>query len=308
MFEKYQHIVRIDDPEVEGLRKGMVYLFSKLDGTNGQVWMEDGELHFGSRNREITLGNDNQGMAAALTKDDKYRQFFLRYPFVKLYGEFLIRNHVTHYNDSAWRKFYVFDVVDVSATGETKKYIPYEEYVPMLNEFGIEYIPMIAKLQNPRLADIVAHLDECTFLCDENRPGEGLVIKNYDYVNKYGRTVWGKIVRNEFKQKKTEKWVKVSKVDYNEINEKILNKFCTEDFIWKEYYKLLHEFEDAGLNPKENRNRGVFISRLLQRIYQALIEEEMWHIVKKLKNPTINFNLLKKEINSKVKETIPDLF
>jgi hypothetical protein len=44
-------------------------------------------------------------------------------------------------------------------------------------------------------------LDKNTHLMQDGEIGEGIVIKNYDYVNKWGRVVWAKIVRNEFKER-----------------------------------------------------------------------------------------------------------
>lgn len=306
MYKKYQHIVRIDDPECEGILNGRVYVFHKLDGTNGQVWQEDGEVHCGSRNKEITIENDNRGMARNVSQDERYKRFFEKYPDVKLFGEYLIKNHVTYYDLDAWNKFYVFDVVITDDAGNLE-YIPYEEYTLMLEEFGIEYIPVIAILSDPNINDLTPYLDKCTYLCGE-KTGEGIVVKNYNYVNRYGNIIWGKIVRDEFKQQKKQNWQRKSDPKFNDVNDRILNKFCTEPFIQKEYYKLLHEFEEQNIDPKRRENRGQFIGQLLQRVYQTLIEEEMWHIVKKLQNPTINFLLLKKEVTRKIKETLPDLF
>lgn len=61
MFIKYQHIERIGTSEVEGILDGDCYVFPKLDGTNASIWMDDAELCCGSRNRQLSLENDNGG-------------------------------------------------------------------------------------------------------------------------------------------------------------------------------------------------------------------------------------------------------
>lgn len=44
----------------------------------------------------------------------------------------------------------MFDVcVDDDEDEEKVKYLSYEEYKPLLEEFGIDYIPLIKKLDNP---------------------------------------------------------------------------------------------------------------------------------------------------------------
>ena len=62
MFKKYQHIERLGTDETEGILDGLVYVFPKIDGTNGSIWWEPtcmskttknhGCIRFGSRNRE----------------------------------------------------------------------------------------------------------------------------------------------------------------------------------------------------------------------------------------------------------------
>ena len=58
---KYMHIERLETDEVEGLLIGNVYVFPKIDGTNGVVWYdaENYLVKAGSRTRELTLENDN---------------------------------------------------------------------------------------------------------------------------------------------------------------------------------------------------------------------------------------------------------
>ena len=61
-FERYQHIERIGTVETNGIEFGTCFIFSKIDGTNGQLWITAGgvkglEVETG----ELSLDNDNQG-------------------------------------------------------------------------------------------------------------------------------------------------------------------------------------------------------------------------------------------------------
>lgn len=58
---KYQHICRVGTDEVEGIEAGKCFVFYKIDGTAGSVWMDDNEICCGSRNRRLSLDKDNQG-------------------------------------------------------------------------------------------------------------------------------------------------------------------------------------------------------------------------------------------------------
>ena len=112
------------------------------------------------------------------------------YPTWRLYGEFLVPHSLKTYEDDAWRKFYIFDVFDDT----TETFIPYEEYQPVLEQYELDYIPVIATLKNATPEKLLDFLEKNVFLIrDGCGYGEGLVVKRYDYVNKYGRTTWAKV-------------------------------------------------------------------------------------------------------------------
>lgn len=68
-YKKYQHVCRMGTSDVEGLLDGEVYVFSKIDGTNGTLFLGDnGLVHGGSRRRELNDFQDNQGFMANFIK------------------------------------------------------------------------------------------------------------------------------------------------------------------------------------------------------------------------------------------------
>ena len=293
-FKKYQHVERFGCVEVDGILNGKVYLFDKIDGTNSQIWVDDNsELHFGSRNRELTLDYDNHNFMSSLHKDERLIKFFNDNKNLKLYGEWLKPHTIKHYDDEAWNKFYVFDVVD-----ENGEYLIYEDYSKLLKQYNIDFIPVIAILNNPSYEDLTKYLDKISFLVkDGSGMGEGIVIKNYQYRNRFGHRVWAKIVLDEFKAK--HRRIDVSDVDKNIlIEQKIVDKYVTKSLVEKEYAKLcVDEWFDKKLIP-----------RLFSTIYYSLIKEDSWNFVKEFKNPTINFKTLEFSCREKVKEYLPMLF
>nr|DAF57495.1 MAG TPA: RNA ligase 2 [Myoviridae sp. ctqfO1] len=290
IYQKYQHVERLGTSEVEGILNGTVYLFTKLDGSNMVLFDKDGVVCGGSRNRQLTIENDNAGSYAYVLSQEKFKKFFEKHTNVYLYGEWLVKHHIRTYEEDAWRKLYVFDVMR-----EDGSYLAYEEYVPMLEEFGIEYIPLIAKPENPTEEQVREYVDKCTFLQTEGNLGEGICVKRYDYTNKYGRTTWAKIVRGEFKQTK-----KANKpIDGKSVEKDIVDNFCTEQFIRKEYEKIVN---DAGeWNSK-------MIPRLIGVVWREFVKEETYNFVKKYKNPNVNFKLLNVMVTDKIKETMKELF
>ena len=294
MFKKYQHIEKFGTTEVEGIDIGTCYIFPKIDGTNGSVWQDDGKLCAGSRNRELSLDNDNFDFlqwASSGPITSNLLRLFTDFPNVRLFGEFLVPHALRTYDDNAWGKLYVFDVM----IGDT--YMPYENYAEMLAGYDIEYIPPIAIIRNPTYERLIGFLDRNTYLIKDGAGvGEGIVIKNYTYYNKYGRQTWAKIVRNDFKALHA----KVQPTEVKErklIEEEIVTNYVTPALVEKEFAKIAAE----GWKSK-------MIPRLLGTVYYCLVKEECWNFVKEMKQPTVDFKRLMYFTNQRVKELMPQLF
>jgi len=297
-FRKYQHVERWGTEEVEGIEKGICYIFPKIDGTNGVVYLDNiGEIRAGSRKRELTLEKDNHGFYQYVLLKDSLKNYLEKHPNHRLYGEWLVRNVIKTYRDDVWNRFYIFDVIEESRDGSFK-YLPYEEYVPLLEEFNLDYIPLIAKIENPTYEQLTALLDKTDFLLKENSGlGEGIVIKNYDFINKYGRQTWAKIITSEFKAVRNNKAMKKS--NKLTVEERIVEDFVTKAFIEKEYAKIVNV--KGGWNSK-------YIPEFLNRVFYTLITEESWNIIKKYKKPIINFNQLFKLVAYKIKDIKKEIF
>ena len=291
-FSKYQHVERLGTTETNGIEMGMCYIFPKIDGTNSQLWFEAGYLHAGSRNRELSLDNDNAGFMAWATQQLNIYGFFAKYPNLRLFGEWLVPHTLKTYQKTAWNNFYVFDVM------EGENYLPYETYKELLDEFEIEYIPPICKVENPTYERLVNQLEKNSYLIEDGQgTGEGIVIKNYNYKNRFGRVVWAKIVKNEFKAKHAK--CAVTEIKENKIiEEEIVNKFVTKALIEKELAKIETE---SGWSSKQ-------IPRLLNTVFYCLVKEESWNFVKEFKNPIVDFKQLSFFTINRIKEVMPHLF
>lgn len=290
-FKKYQHVERFGAIETAGIENGMCYVFPKIDGTNASLWWDNG-LQAGSRNRHLTLDNDNAGFFDWAGNQNRFEYFFADYSNLRLYGEWLVPHTLKTYDESAWKQFYVFDVMNGDG------YFHYEEYSKILDMYGIEYIPPICKVENPTYERLINQLEKNDYLIENGKgTGEGIVIKNYDYRNKFGRVVWAKIVKNEFKAKHA----KVSVTEIKEskiIEQEIVEKFVTKSLIEKEFSKIESE---TGWSSK-------FIPRLLNTVFYCLVKEESWNFIKEFKNPTIDFKRLSFFTNNRIKELMPELF
>lgn len=297
-YKAYQHIEKFGREECEGIDKGKVYIQPKIDGTNSCVWIKDGIIHAGSRKRELNQHDDNAGFYNTIIKDNSIQEYLLDHKNQILYGEWLVPHTIKYYNDDAWKKFYIFDVFEYDEIANTGNYVPYDLYSKELDKYNIKYIPCLAIIDNPTLDDFKQQLELNKYLlCNKSNIGEGIVIKNYDYHNKYGRQTWAKIVAEEFFNNKKDLRSKNHDLKINNDFEiKITNEYITDSIIYKEYAKVIDEYKNANQNEK--------IGRVLSNVYNSFIDEDLLTVVRKNKNCSINFNYLKKCSNNRVKEVL----
>lgn len=306
-FKKYQHLERFGNTEVQNIELGKTYIFPKIDGTNASVWLNDkGEIQAGSRNRHLTLESDNAGFYAWVKEQSNLLEYLTENPTHRLYGEWLVPHSLKTYKEDAWRNFYVFDVAIDKAENEIMhesdnkvKYLHYNEYKPLLEGKGLNFIVPISIITNASYEQLVNQLIKNVFLIEDGKGvGEGIVIKNYDFKNKYGRNTFAKIVTSEFKEKHA-KTMGASEIKGKKMVElEIAQEFVTTALVEKVYAKIEN---DKGFNSRS-------IPQLLNTVYYDVVKEDAWNFVKKHKNPSINFKTLQHFIFAQVKEKAPHLF
>ncbi len=303
---KYQHVQHIDSDEAEGLLDGVCHVFPKLDGSNMCAYLEDGDVHTMSRNLEIS---NDEPFVKYVREHPSIGEFLKKFPGLRLYGEFLVPHTIRSYEGSAWNEWYIFDVTaedtDAVYTYEVDgvsgviemngdRYVPYEVYQPILSSYGITCIPPIAVIENPTLERLGKMADnEATYLMTAGS-GEGIVVKRYDFVNKFGRTEWAKLLNKEYSQLR----VKRCAPRENSIEADIARRYVTPELVSKEHAKIL----DAGAD------RNSVPVRLLTTVWYCLITEYTWDMLKKFNPKTLDFRLLRKECDLAVKSARPEVF
>ena len=110
---------------------------------------------------------------------------------------------------------------------------------------------------------------------------------------------WAKIVRSEFKEQFHKAMGPTDIQTKAIIEEKIALEYVTEAMVDKAYANIVSE--QGGWSSK-------YIPRLLSTVFHDLVTEEMWNIIKKLKNPTIHFGMLSKFTTNRIKLLKPKLF
>lgn len=293
-FRKYIHIEKFGNDEVDGINIGENYIFPKIDGSNGVIWFNEG-LRAGSRNREVSLDNDNQGFFAYILGKENYCRMCEDHPDLYFYGEWLVPHSLKTYRSDAWSRFYIFDVI----AKDSDTFMSFKEYEPILKEYKVDYIHPIAIVKNGSYDNFTHELSNNKFLIkDGDGIGEGIVLKNYNYKNKYGRQVWAKIVSTHFKEKHIAEMGAPIK-EFKMVESIIVDRVIDDHFVGKTYSKIINE---------NNGWRSKYIPHLLNRCFHDLVKEEIWDEIKKLKDPTIDFKKLQSLCVAKIKSIKPDIF
>lgn len=311
MFKEYMHLEKFGNTEVEGIELGKTYIFPKIDGTNASAWGEwkmEGETPIGfsylggSRTRELSLMSDNAGYYNWLTgKSEKavaVCDLLFFHKNWRVFGEWLVPHTFKGYREDAWRRFYIFDVMN----DDTGEYMPYDLYQPELEKFQVDYIAPIAIAKNPDYETFLKLIAQNFFLCpDGGEPGEGIVIKNYDYYNKFGRQVWAKVIRNEFKDMHHKAMGAPELNSGLMVEERIVAKAVTEHLINKSVDKI--RLDNEGWSSK-------YIPELLNRVFYDVVKEELWDCLKEkeINFGTVNFKTLKALTIQRIKSCRPDIF
>lgn len=315
-FRRYDHLVRLGHAESAGIADGRVYVFPKLDGTNASVWLDEtGRLQCGSRNRVLSIESDNAGFCAWANSDDPKAvalRAWLTARYV-VYGEWLVPHTVKTYRAEAWKRLWVFDVWDRVA----ERYVAFDDYCDSMRKACIDLIEPLCIITNPSINQLIAQAETNSYLVQDGAGvGEGIVLKNYDWTHD-GKQPWAKIVRNEFKEKAQRAFGTTEKQGEFQVEVAIADEFCTATLVGKTRAKVVtavashHGIDMTAPNAQqlvEASFRHNVIPQLLGRVWNDLIAEEMWEILKKHKNPTIDFGRLQSLVIRRIKVLAQDLF
>ena len=268
---KYQHVERWGTDEVEYLKNcDTLTVQPKLDGTNGVVvceFSDDGTctVKAGSRNRFLTIENDNYGFAKYVQEPVKHDY---KVKYIVFYGEFATGNK---YKIIPQKKntFIMFDIYVMYADNKAYWYNPCDFSISLVNA-GIDFVPSLEILPSEVDKLTETHKEFSRFAVTNNFPhGEGFVIKDYGMTgNQYRRCTWAKIVYEK------------PNATHTDMLETVLDEWFSEGYLEKEYCKYLEKF------PNENPVKSQKFANLVAREF---IKEEAANMVFKFNFPEIDF-------------------
>lgn len=278
-FTRYQHIERMGHQLVDGILDGEVWVQEKMDGANLSVAYdpEAGDLMIASRNNLIyKKGMKGEGFNGAIqyVLESGIPELLAKHPDWILRGEWLVK-HSIMYKPEHFHHFYVFDV----QLKEGRYLTPYA-YETELCHAKVRSIPPL-KIFKPQVGEPPATIEALAALSQGPdqwgaEQKEGIVIKRYDFKNRFGHTQWGKIVSADFKERNKLAFG-AAKHDAAEL--KLMN-LLTPALVNKVIDKIQTEKGEVSVRD---------MTRILSTVWYDLFHEELWDFVRKARVASFDF-------------------
>lgn len=267
-MKKYQSITRHGKSATHLTLEGNPHIViqEKLDGANASFQRVGDEIHAFSRNTQLDSENNLRGFYEWTQTLDVEKLVEGHIYF----GEWTAK-HKLDYGDNH-NKFYLFDVYD----SDSEKYVSFVVVDLASEHLGINLIPVFYTGEFKSLEHIQSFIGKSTL----GEIGEGVVVKNYDYTNKYNEQVFTKFVSDEFAEIK-----KVKKHTVN-TNSDQLTEFINSTLTEARVSKMLHKMVDEGQLEEDYaiEDMGTILKHLGSAVYEDIMKEESDTLMKLVKS------------------------
>ena len=267
------------------------------------VWYADGRICAGSRTRQLSSLSDNANFYTWTHSDDPeavlLRRMLRENKHLIVYGEFGVGRvaNIKDYDETAHNKLWIFDMYDTIK----ETYIHPETVMHVCVACGLAdwWVPY-TKIENPTQEQIENLAENNQFLLSNaNHAGEGVVIRNPDFRNKWGNYVIAKFVLDEFKERKRQPKAGIDSIRID-CEQNIVDYYVTEAELSKAKAKVCLAL---GLKEFDIKN-GKCIGMYLNMVFNDAVLAEIADICKRYKRPVIDFQVLNNLCSIKAREYI----
>lgn len=269
----------------------VIEISEKVDGSNTSFCVDNtkkNHLICFSRETEVTEENRLKGFYGFVNEEIAKYVDKLNSNYV-YFGEWLIK-HRLKYDDSCYKKFYLFDIYDketekwLSGDKKQEEILFLKDNVPVLN-----FVPYITTTYGNLSRDYYKLRELINFKDGVNKDNpEGFVMKSYEKIY-LDEPCFFKIVNPEFEE------VKMLPKDRDGILD-LVSTICTKNRVYKIMYKLL----DDNILIDDNlyvENMGNLIKIVIPRVYQDIIKEEKELIEEWKSNGLVTDTRVQKAVN-----------
>ena len=294
-FKKYPDIERLgheDNQDILMFGDDNIVIEEKVDGGNGSFWIDkDEQIHFGSRNRDLTTDGDQKAFALQQIKlrehlSELESQGIKINPDYLYYMEWMQRHTI---NYTAVPYVIGFDIRmrhNVEGTGYGL-FLAREAREQEFNRIGIENVPLVwsGKVSDLKKMNIIELIPRSKYY---EGMAEGIVIKNQSRKHpRENHQIYAKIVREEFKEDNRAVFGNIR--GGTSDTTKVVEEFCTEARIRKAILKFVNE-DNIPLDMK-------LMQVVPSYVIKDIVKEEFGEIFSKYK--FLDFKEMKQRVPKK---------
>lgn len=286
-FKKYPDIRRLGDEDNKDILlfgEDTILAEEKIDGGQGSFWQEEDGIHFGSRNRDLTLENDTKMFAGFQTQ---LREHLVNLkevvnPNYLYYFEWMAK-HTISYTKAPFIIGYDIRIRHANNSEGMGLFIGREAREQEFNRLKIENVPLIWRgtVNELKKLEIRELIPKSKYY---DGMAEGIVLKNYCRKHPHeNHQLYAKLVRDEFREDNKAVFGNVR--NKNSDSSKIVEEFCTDARIRK---AVLHFIDNGEMLELK------LMSKVPIYVIKDILKEEFSTIFDKYK--FVDFKELKQKI------------
>lgn len=264
---KYHSIVRYGHKSTqEVLNKGdQIIIQEKIDGANASFAVIDGELKCWSRNKELDAGNTLEGFYGWV-KDNIDADKLLE--GVIYFGEWTARHKVVY--EGHEKEFFLYDIFNL----QLEEYVSFSMVRDEAKRLGLQLVPVFFEGEFESFDQLMSYVGRTDLngTLGGEPSGEGIVIKNVNYRDRFGKQLFVKLVIDKFAEVQKQKKPKNPKKTFNPEELKV-RECTTVPRVKKQLFKMIEEGRldrDYGIE-----DMGFLIKNVSPMVAEDILKEEM---------------------------------
>lgn len=266
--KKYTDIIRYGKKETQEVLNAGDYITisEKMDGANASFSHDyDSEMNIScfSRNNKLNFSNNLRGFYQWVEKIISPQAHKLN-PDWRYYGEWQVA-HKVNYKPEFHHNFYLFNIYD-ETTGE---YLSDDLVESEASKLGIETVEYFYKGEFIDFDHLMSFVGKSNKTVEPDS-GEGVVVKNTNYKDRYGKQIFVKLVSEKFAEIQSQKLPKNPKADEAVMD--LVKSVVTNNRVEKIILKCV---DDQELDEDYSiESMGKIIKIVSGKVYADCMKEE----------------------------------
>lgn len=249
------------------LNKGdYITITEKIDGANASFCIDiENELGVSCYSRNTPLNEEStlRGFYGWINKNIIPIKEKLN-PNYRYFGEWLV-SHKAVYKPANYQKFYMFSIWDEVEN----KYLPDEIVKSEAARLGLQTVPYFYEGEFISFEHLMTLVGKSNLTLEQNT-GEGIVVKNVNYFDRYCKQMFVKLVTEKFAEVQKQRTPKNPKIDdgFRELVMTALTEARVE--------KIIHKLVDENLLKEDYaiEDMGQMLKLLGSSVFEDILKEE----------------------------------